>query len=128
MYDLNDGGARARTRVVLTLGYWHTYKQANFLVYAAFAKSFMAGCFHTLFPNIPFWPKPRHLSTIITMLTYIRLAYPAFKERLADALTLEIGTAQTQHLINLQVLCEFYIPVVIFIHTYCNAFLYTIVK
>jgi hypothetical protein len=114
MYDLSDGGQRARTRTVITLGYWHSYKQANFLVYKAFAKSFMAGCFPSLFPNIPFFPKPRHLSSIVTLLTYIRLAYPTFRDALATALSGDVGAAQRKHLENLQALCEFYIPVVIY--------------
>jgi hypothetical protein len=115
MYDLSDGGERARTRTVLTLGYWHSYKQANFLVYKAYATSFMAGCFHTLFPNIPLFPKPRHLSSVVTLLSYIRLAYPTFRDALATALSGDLGYAERKHLENLQVLCEFYIPVVIYI-------------
>ena len=117
MYDLSDGGERARTRTVLTLGYWHSYKQANFLVYKAYATSFMAGCFHTMFPNDPFFPKPRHLSSIVTLLSYIyiRLAYPTFRDALATALIGDLGFDQRKHLENLQVLCEFYIPVGIYI-------------
>ena len=112
MYDLTDGGKRARERIVVSLGFWHSYKHVNLALYKKFAPTFLAGCFHCLYPHQPFYPKPSYLSIVIVMLTMVRLAYPSFKDDLVHALTLDLGRGSRAHLLNLQTLCEFFIPVV----------------
>ena len=118
-YDQSDGGKRIRDRIVVTLGLWHVYKHTCFAVYDRFADCFIAGCFHSLFPGGIFKRKPQYLSTIVTIFTYIRLAYPTFRQQLDNALAREdVSDSSKQHLINMKSLCEFYIPAVIHISYY----------
>ena len=120
MYDRTDGGKRARDRIMVSLGLWHNYKQANMLLFGRLADSWFAGCFHALFPNKAFYPRPRHLSAIVTLFTYVRLAYPSIKHQLEQSLSRDdLPNAHRNMLLNLQVTCEFFIPVVRIILVRC---------
>ena len=101
-----------REAIGLTLGWWHCYKQANLLLWRFAAPHFLGPMFHMLVPNSKIKSNPK-LMTIVTYLSYIRLAYPTFRRQLAAALIYPGVTANNKrHLSNLQTLCEYFIPVV----------------
>ena len=113
MYDKGNGGSRLKNNVIVTLGWWHTYKIASYTVYKKFSKSFFAGCYHSLFPSKPFREHPQYLSLVIEQLSYVRLAYPFFKDQLQEALDSDHLLDHSKiELMNLQSLCEFFIPTV----------------
>lgn len=110
---MSNAGKFLRERVVSVLGFWHVYKHCTFAIWENYAVSFITGLCHELFPSAPFKLKPRHLSSAATVLSYIRLSYPNFRDELMAALrTPDLSPASKIHLINLKALCEFYIPVV----------------
>ena len=85
-------------------------------VWRLFAPDFIAPLFHTLFPNARFPIDPR-LILSSRILSLLRLAYPSIKKLLDRALS-KPGLAGREkiHLLNLQLLFEYYIPKV-FYHT-----------
>jgi hypothetical protein len=113
MYDPCGIGDQLRTFVFVNLGTWHTYKHASLLVYRRFANVFMAGLYHSLYPNSIFFEKPR-LAACTQMFVMIRMAYPSFKANLEEALTHEDKLLPQSKICleNLKDLCEFYIPTV----------------
>ena len=97
------------------LGIWHTYKQANAVVWSHWSSTIFAPLSYDLVGNANFKQKPR-LKTIATFLTYVRLAYPAFKANLDSALKKMKRRGDNRvamsHLRDLKKLVEFFIPVV----------------
>ena len=103
----------------LTLGTWHPYKQANVLVWQHFAQRWLGPLVNYIDPGSNFSKKSK-LHTISTWLTYIRIAYPLFKDQLESA----IVTASDnyfqgkpfvlKYLKELHQLVEFFIPTVRF--------------
>jgi hypothetical protein len=120
MYDKSGGGKAARQYILVTLPWWHSYKMACNLVWRKFSNTFIAGSWHTLYPNDTFTTKPHYLTSIVSHLSLIRLSYPNFKHALDQALGSDnlTGTSLV-YLTNLRSLCEFFIPVV----SYINQFL-----
>ena len=132
MYD-TSGCGNLRKRCVSLLGLWHSYKQANFLIWRRFASTIMAPLFHNLFPTSQFFIKPTTLTQIVNLLTIIRMAYPDFREALLAAIDdVNIDRENRVMAVNLRDLCEFFIPVVTnnahisTIRTY-NCTIYTII-
>ena len=115
LYDPSGVGSDMRSWMVLTLGTWHPYKQANKLIWLHWDKRIFAPLFHDLIPQSNFFQGAR-LVTQATYLTYVRLAYPSFKNELKEAIaSCEEGgvrRVELSHLKDLQRLCEFFIPVV----------------
>ena len=114
MYDSSGIGLRLKERVFVSLGLWHTYKQANLKIYLKYAPTVMAPLFHFLFPGTKFYPKPR-LVQVVTMLTYIRLSYRSWRKTLQQMMQdlLSVPEASRNQVQNLHWLCEWFIPVVI---------------
>lgn len=81
MYDRSGIGQQWKDRVFISLGLWHTYKQANLKVYQKYALTVCGPFFHHLFPGTKFFPKPR-LVQVVTMFTYIRLSYKRWRAQL----------------------------------------------
>ena len=112
-YDVSGAGTLFRKTFGLTLGWWHCYKQANLLIWRFAGPHFLGPMFHMLVPRSKVKRNPK-LLTVATYLSYVRLAYPKFRSKLAAALNHPGVTANNKrHLRNLQMLCEFFIPVVI---------------
>jgi hypothetical protein len=120
MYCRSGGGTDLKTRIVDTLGWWHSYKTACYLLYHKLSKAVFAGCFHALYPANIFYPHPSNLTTILTIFQYIRIGYPEFKQELARVIN-EAKANQNclTHLKNIQSVCEFFIPAVLYINI-CN--------
>ena len=92
------------------LGTWHVYKMATTCVWRLFGADFIAPLFHQFFPNSKFPVSPR-LVLSSRILSLIRLSYPTFRPHLLSALAKEALTdKQKAHLLNLQQLCEWFIP------------------
>jgi hypothetical protein len=86
------------------------------MIYKCFSGYFWAPLFHSLFPGVKFWEKPKRLTSIIAMMNFVRLAYPYFEEDLEDALAEVKGKSGKEtaycHLQNLKSFCIFFIPAV----------------
>ena len=116
MYDKSDVGLAMRSWLTVTLGTWHPYKQATQVVWKHWSKRVFAPLFHDLIPNANFNPNAK-LATVATFFTYVRLAYPHFKDQLTAARTEckskddRIGVSNLSDLMRL---LEFFLPVVKF--------------
>lgn len=78
-----------------------------------FGKDLIAPMFHHLFPDREYAPDKMKLPAMTTYLSYIRLAYPSFRDELAISLSRrDLTTRQSHVLQNLSDLCEFFIPAV----------------
>ena len=113
MYDRSGIGQQWKDRVFISLGLWHTYKQANLKVYQKYAFTVCGPFFHHLFPGTKFFPKPR-LVQVVTMFTYIRLSYKRWRPQLQamnDDL-LSVPMASRTQVQNMHWLCEWFIPLV----------------
>ena len=102
-----------------TLGAWHSYKQANIVVFRMFQREFFAQLHFDMFPGQPFFFGQKKLSKNVTLFSWIRLAYPSFEKELHEAITnMERSNSSAKagyrHLKNLKFLCEWLIPVVRF--------------
>ena len=116
MYDQSDGAKHLRTYCGLSLAWWHSYKWATKMILKVFATDFIAPLFHQLFPSNEFNVDKMGLPSHTCMLTYIRLAYPSFRTQLVEARSRGNLDIRNQTLLdNLYSLCEFFIPVVIYI-------------
>jgi hypothetical protein len=85
------------------------------VVWRRWAKRYFGPLFNALIPGANFFVKPK-LRVICTFLTYCRMAYPRFRSKLREAITLarqDIEHPNVQvALLDLQQLMEFFIPVV----------------
>jgi hypothetical protein len=99
-----------RAVCAMTLGWWHAYKVANERLYARFIRTIWGPALHALTPRAIIRPKPK-LTQILTLFTQCRLAYPAFSDRLASAIrNTTLSDDNSNHLINLRDVFEFFIP------------------
>ena len=110
MYDRSGIGSQWKDRVFISLGLWHTYKQANLKVYQKYALTVFGPFFHHLFPGTKFFPKPR-LVQVVTTFTYIRLSYKRWRGQLKAMQDDLLSVPRTQ-VQNLHWLCEWFIPLV----------------
>jgi hypothetical protein len=116
-YDNSNCGKPYRKSELCILGFWHTYKQMNLMMYKCFAYPFIGALFHHLYPSTIFFEHPKRLGSIVTILSYVRLAYPLFKNDLAQAIQ-KLKTAEflnenaLNHLLNLRAFVCFFIPAV----------------
>ena len=118
MYDLSGCGRLLRRYTALSLAWWHNHKWATRQIVRVFGSDFIVPLFHHLFPEKGFvLDKIKH-SALTTYITYIRVAYPKFKNELSVAVRrLDLNTHQKSILTNLQDMCEFFIPVVFYVST-----------
>ena len=82
-----------REHMALFLGLWHPVKQANILIWQRYAPILMQ-IFHDLWPTGLYVRKPR-LTTIVNILTVVRLAYPEARAEL-QAAACKQGVTQAQ--------------------------------
>jgi hypothetical protein len=117
MYDSSGCMFKFRSYTSVHLAWWHNYKWCTKKIMEVFADDFMAGLFHTLFPAHKFIVKYMSHTTISTYLSYVRLAFPSFRDQLNTAMNDVSITGQYKVVLtNLFYLCEYFIPVV---HIYC---------
>ena len=113
MYDKSNMGLQFRKYTSLSLAWWHSYKWVAKQLFKVFSSDFFAPYYHHLFPTQAFHVDKLSLSGISTYMTYMRLAYPAFRTALKEALkTANLSFRQKTLLRNLQDIFECYIPVV----------------
>ena len=107
----------AKSWLAPTLGMWHSYKQANIEVLRLYMNEFFAGLHFKMTPGQPLYLTSKKLSPILMQFSWVRLAYPAFRDQLKAAL-LHMETVNStskagyRHLKNLEFLCDWFIPVV----------------
>ena len=119
LYDKSGCGENIRKYVAVTLSPWHNYKQACLLIFRKFGRTFIARVFHSLFPKQAFKPKPKRLSSVLTILQWLRISYPKWRHELEDLIASSdnMEDAMPVHAVNLQLMMTFFIPVVcIIIH------------
>jgi hypothetical protein len=119
MYDKSGCGRRLRKFMSVSLAWWHNYKWATKMIARIFSSDFFVPLYHHLFPDRQCVINNISHTSLVTMCTYIRLAYPSFRLQLQQAMNGILNTRQKILLTNMTDLCEFFIPVV---YTY----LYTI--
>lgn len=100
-----------------TMGSWHSYKQANAVMFKMFQFEFFVHLHFHMFPGQPFYSNQKKLSKNVMIFSWIRLAYPTFRSALLDSITgmersNSTALAGYRHLLNLKFLCEWMIPVV----------------
>jgi len=112
MYDPSGVGRELLNRVAPVLGLWHPVKQLMLLIWRRFAPSFFAPLLHALVPGSRYHEKPQ-LIKIHSIFTYLRLAYPAVRDRLMSMHgDLQITLTGRSFVANLLDLFEFYIVLV----------------
>ena len=113
MYDQTDRAYNLRKYTGVSLAWWHSYKWATAKIMVVFGKDFIGPMFHQLFPTREYAPTKMKLPAMTTYLSYIRLAYPHFREKLLTLLDRgDLSARQQTFLTNMKDLCEFFIPVV----------------
>ncbi len=112
MYDGSGCGKRLRTQVVMMMGVWHQYKDANMLIWREFGYSFLGPLFHALYPGGKFFKKPR-LTQALSLLSIVRLSYPSWRKQLMKLSDdPQLDRKLMGHVTNLVDLCEYFIPTV----------------
>jgi hypothetical protein len=131
-----SGMAPVRHDLFLCFGFWHAYSYAHVALWSAFRMTFLADAFWAVFPSQRLLRRPS-LILSSTLITWIRFAFPRFKDYLITKITelryamldfdvnlvtnLERGIVTTKispfrskyiHLLNLYTLLEFCIPVI----------------
>ena len=130
------GMAPIRHDLFLVFGYWHAYSYAHIALWKEFRSTFLADAFWAIFPEQKLLRRPPLVQSS-TFFTWIRLAYPTFREPLQESVVvarrdmidydiklvqqLERGILMAKNnpyrpivirLENLQTLMEFAIPVI----------------
>ena len=97
------------------LGTWHTYNQANTVIWSHWGPRIFAPLFNELIPNSNFNRKAR-LPTVALFLSYARLAYPSFRKQLDEAMKTvsarNMDREGLSQLRDIKKLLQFFIPVV----------------
>lgn len=97
----------------ISLAWWHNYKWASHAICSTFGRDFIGPFFHQLFPDRAFDISKMQLPAISTLLTYLRLAFPALKKQLLKAKEgEELSVSSKTMLDNLWVMFDYFIPVV----------------
>jgi hypothetical protein len=118
IWDKSGVGATFRPWLCVTLGSWHVYKQATIVLWQHGLQRWFAPMFHFLFPNCKLFQGKIRLSKAVTLLSYVRLAYPRFRKSLESAIAaLEDKpdgkfVVALSNLKNLKEIMEYMIPVV----------------
>lgn len=114
IYDKSGVGRKLGMYTGISLAWWHNYKWVSKRILIVFANDFLAPVFHTLFPDKEFSSMKMKHTSITTILTYVRLAYPYIREYLTTSLNNPLlNVKQRVMLSNLKAMCEFFIPVVL---------------
>ena len=114
LYHPSNSGWKVRRHIFVHYAPWHVFKHCVYGVYRAWANSTFAFVFHSLHPDQVFRVHPKYLSQCVTMFQYLLVSYPSWKDVLENAIEecAEYEEFDRQHLKNLQLLMEFFIPAV----------------
>ena len=114
LYDKSDAGQYLRKYCHVSLALWHNYKWATSKILYVFGRDFIAPYFHTLFPDRFINITNMSHSQTVTLLSYMRLSYPSFREELKNAVDNDtIRGRRKINIANMYCLFEYCIPVVI---------------
>ena len=98
-----------------TMSFWHCYKKMSERVWHLGLLDFFGPIFHEICPANKLKVKPP-LRIITTFFYYLMFAYKHFKYELNNAIKQgNLPPSLCTRLLNLQDLCEFFIPVVSFL-------------
>ena len=100
MYDTTGGGEKFRKCNGVTLAWWHTYKQALYIIWKSFANELFAPMWHYLYPGHAFYAKPSSLVAVISHLLWLNLTRSKYMPRLEKIMTDESMSKQ------MRILCE----------------------
>jgi len=113
MYDKSNTGVHLRKYVHVSLALWHNYKWATAKLFKVFGRDFIGPFFHRLFPDTAIDLTNFNHSSATTILSYMRLSFPHFKDELEQTMTLPSLTGRAKiDLTNLWHLLNYFIPVV----------------
>ena len=114
MYDKNNSGQHLRRHVGVSLAWWHSYKWATFRICVVFGSDIIGPIFHNLFPQRSYDVKLMSFPAATSLLSYMRLAYPAVRNELNAAIALgsSVNKSCMVLLNNMRDLMEYFIPVV----------------
>ena len=114
MYDKNNAGQHLRRHVGVSLAWWHSYKWATFRICVVFGSDIIGPLFHNLFPQRSYDVKLMSFPAATSLLSYMRLAYPAVRNELNAAIALgsSVNKSCIVLLNNMRDLMEYFIPVV----------------
>ena len=113
MYDRTNCGQNLRRFTAVNLAPWHNYKWASYQIMRVFGRDFIGPFFHALFPDVAFDTNKMRFPAVCTLLSYMRLAYPQFRERLIIARQQPAVNNRALSLLdNMWSMFEFFIPVV----------------
>ena len=117
MYDRSGSGRKIRHRMGLSLAWWHNYKWVTKRTLITFGLDFIGPMFHFIFPTKAYNAMKISHTSGSTLLSYIRLSYPSFRQLLRDSLANPVLVERQRVLLqNLQHLCEFFIPLVLILY------------
>ena len=117
VYSNSAPMAEAKSWFAPSLGMWHSYKQGNIEIFRLYSNDLLMGLHFRMTPGQPFYLKKKKLSPILMIFSWIRLAYPKFRDELMSTIASmeednSTSRAGYRHLKNIEFLCEWYIPVV----------------
>jgi hypothetical protein len=96
----------------VTLGTWHSYKHATFLLWKAGAFDFWVPLHLVLFPNCNVYKEMR-LRKCVWWFNLLRVSYASWRQDLKDVIEeLDETDVVFNHMVNLRAMMEFFIPVV----------------
>ena len=114
MYDASTCGRHLRKYVGVSLAWWHNYKWATARIFTVFAPDFIAPFYHSLFPDRSCDVNKMSHPAITTILSYMRIAYPSFRDALINAIESDdhMPPRSLDLLHNMYTMLEYFIPVV----------------
>ena len=113
MYDKSNSGIHLRKYVHASLALWHNYKWASAKLLQVFGRDFIAPLFHQIFPDRSIDISSMSHSMISTLLSYMRLSFPSFRDDLKNQYeNANHGSLKWTQLNNMWHLLEYFIPVV----------------
>lgn len=119
MYDPQSPMKTMRSWVFVTLGLWHIFRHAQLALWKLCEAWFSGPLFKFMFPGSKFNRTPRH-KFLTWLLSLVRLNYKTLRTTLQNALENNaMDPASVRYLTNLQVLLEYYIPMVLSIYSSC---------
>ena len=120
MYYKSNVGQHLRKYIGVHLAPWHNYKWASIMIIKIFGRDFIGPFFHRLFPNHAFDMNKMKFPAVCTLLSYMRLSYPSFRDQLMEAKNTDgLSVRATTLLNNMWSMFEYFIPVVQYIIFHC---------
>ena len=111
MYDSSGLASTLRGFCSINLGLWHIYKQASVLLWREYGRTVFAPLLHRLMCTAHYTRSP--LAMVTRYMTFIRIAYPDFRDDYLDVITNENLRSDQLHIaLDVLDLCELWIPVV----------------